>query len=590
MVFDSKRDKKASWNGDSTSKPSFLFEALEPRILLSADGLHAIVPDPLHPLIDNIPQVIQYAELPATSEQVEEQAQSDTHNIDIYPPILTLSPDNESTETTEQPVGLDEVFDQEVFALTSQAKAEYSTQNSTVVIETTVDKSGNHETTTTTEDKNLPVNSDENLSTEEATSIEIRGPPAIEGVSSIIDDEGANLTAAAAPVELLEADGILTYEQLAPIVEEAINRWSASELVTGRGINLDQVAFTVVDLEGDALGEAAGDVVYIDSTAAGYGWFVDTTPSWQEEYLELDNHQLIAESTSVAYGRMDLLTVVMHELGHVIGLEDIDPEDYPGELMAGALRPGQRRLIGSADELASSSVIHNFASLSGLNITTYTVDSLADVVALDGVVTLREAIEAANTNVAVNEAPAGSDTEVDVIQFNPYLTGGTIILSGTEFSITDDLDIRGLGADNLTIDAADSSRIFDVGNAVTASISGLHITGGNDSQGGAIRNSGILALSQFLVEGNQSTDAGVIYNSGTLTIDESTISDNICSGSTGGAVVNDGVAGILVVTGSLLYNNNGVDGAGIRNVDGGAAIINSTISGNTATGPGGGIL
>jgi hypothetical protein len=84
--------------------------------------------------------------------------------------------------------------------------------------------------------------------------------------------------------------------------------------------------------------------------------------------------------------------------------------------------------------------------------TIYLVDSLEDVVAADGVLTLREAILAANTNQAVNEAPAGSPDAPDVIQFHPDLAGGTIVLSGQPLVITEDLQIVGPGADQLTID------------------------------------------------------------------------------------------------------------------------------------------
>ena len=92
--------------------------------------------------------------------------------------------------------------------------------------------------------------------------------------------------------------------------------------------------------------------------------------------------------------------------------------------------------------------------------TSYLVDSLDDAVASDGVVTLREAIEAANTNQPVYDAPAGSSSESDIIEFAPSLNGGTIVLSGRELFVTDDLDIRGPGANQLAIDADGRSRVF----------------------------------------------------------------------------------------------------------------------------------
>jgi hypothetical protein len=58
---------------------------------------------------------------------------------------------------------------------------------------------------------------------------------------------------------------------------------------------------------------AAGRVITLDVNAAGWGWFVDLTPWEDSEFLLLGNQ---AEQ-----GRMDLLTVLVHELGHVLGFE-----------------------------------------------------------------------------------------------------------------------------------------------------------------------------------------------------------------------------------------------------------------------------
>ena len=133
-------------------------------------------------------------------------------------------------------------------------------------------------------------------------------------------------------------------------------------------------------------------------------------------------------------------------------------------------------------------------------LTAFTVNSLLDAVAADGVVTLREALEAANTNAAVFDAPAGSGVETDV-SLSPGLftdgtnpVPGTITLGGTQLTIADDVDVQGPGAELLTIDANQQSRVFYVNSGVTASLSGMTVSGGTADKGGGIFSSGILTL------------------------------------------------------------------------------------------------
>ena len=77
--------------------------------------------------------------------------------------------------------------------------------------------------------------------------------------------------------------------------------------------------------------------IYLDRDADGHGWFVDATPGANEEFDHAGN----ALSNGPAAGRMDLLTVLAHELGHALGLEDLLGES--DDLMAEALAAGVRR-------------------------------------------------------------------------------------------------------------------------------------------------------------------------------------------------------------------------------------------------------
>ena len=114
---------------------------------------------------------------------------------------------------------------------------------------------------------------------------------------------------------------------------------------------MDEVTFEIVDLAGLTLGETTGNTILIDSTAAGYGWFVDTTTSDDSEFTAgSSGGELLASESSDAFGHMDLLTVVMHEMGHVLGLEDFDPKAQ--ELMDATLETGVRSSVSHADEPA----------------------------------------------------------------------------------------------------------------------------------------------------------------------------------------------------------------------------------------------
>ncbi|HUU82141.1 MAG TPA: Ig-like domain-containing protein, partial [Phycisphaerae bacterium] len=233
--------------------------------------------------------------------------------------------------------------------------------------------------------------------------------------------------------------------------------------------------------------------------------------------------------------------------------------------------------------------------------TLYTVDSLADVVAADGVVTLREAIAAADSNAAVTaDVLAGSATETDRITFdqaalqaeagvgNPLV----IVLGGTELTISDDVDIVGLGAETLTVDAGEASRVLGItGSDVEVTLGGLTITGGRTASGydgGGIYNSGgTLTLTDVTVSGNtasSSGEGGGIWNSyGQLTLTNVTVSGNTAGW--GGGIYN--YSGTLSLTDVTVSGNTGQCAGGVCSWYGTLTLTDVTVSGNTAYGGGG---
>jgi len=176
-------------------------------------------------------------------------------------------------------------------------------------------------------------------------------------------DDGDNLMAAEAPAVQAKTESMLTYDDLSPIVDEAIERWADALGINGVTVTLlHEVSFQIVDFNDLTLGRAIGDTILIDADAAGFGWFVDTTPYDDTEFRrENVDGELLATASSSAYGDMDLLTVVMHEIGHVLGFEDLDAEEYSSDLMSATLAASVRRLDIEADQSVTAGTDYNLA-------------------------------------------------------------------------------------------------------------------------------------------------------------------------------------------------------------------------------------
>jgi hypothetical protein len=135
---------------------------------------------------------------------------------------------------------------------------------------------------------------------------------------------------------------VLTQEQLQPIVTEALELWRESGADVGSLRDAAETMFQVVDLSGADLGQAsAAGIILIDQDAAGHGWFVDPTPADNSEFTVKQAGELLATSGTAA-GHIDLLTVVMHEFGHMLGYEDI--ASSMNMLMSEELSAGIRHL------------------------------------------------------------------------------------------------------------------------------------------------------------------------------------------------------------------------------------------------------
>ncbi len=235
--------------------------------------------------------------------------------------------------------------------------------------------------------------------------------------------------------------------------------------------------------------------------------------------------------------------------------------------------------------------------------TVITVTTDEDELNSDGDCSLREAIQAAHTNADVDLCPAGSPINPDTIVVPTGVYTLTRTGAGENNNATGDLDIRsdmnirGAGSANTTINGNHIDRVLEIPIAgPTVTIDDLTITNGRTGQGGGIRNVGTLTLNNVVVTGNtaSTSDGGGIHNyGGTLTLNDCTVSDNTASGD-GGGISNYGgatttlnrctVSGNSATAGGGLHNDY-YAGSGINRL----TLNNSTVSGNWATGHGGGI-
>jgi len=166
----------------------------------------------------------------------------------------------------------------------------------------------------------------------------------------------AGLLASSSPNPASLAESTVTMEALTPIVAEAVERWSSALAISGNTMALDQVQFKISDLPGALLGQTIGNTVTIDTDGGGYGWFIDPTPADNMEFSRRTaTGELFAVASSPAFGRMDLLTAVMHELGHELGFEH-----QPQGIMEPTLKTGER--LNPTDLSASAQVTPRLAN------------------------------------------------------------------------------------------------------------------------------------------------------------------------------------------------------------------------------------
>jgi len=200
--------------------------------------------------------------------------------------------------------------------------------------------------------------------------------------------------------------------------------------------------------------------------------------------------------------------------------------------------------------------------------------------------TLPYVVSQANANTNAD----GSEIEFDSSVFNSsspqtITLGATLVLSETAGPEV----IDGPGVGIVTISGGGAVRVFEVDSGVTATLSGMTITGGSvGGNGGGLFNSGSLTVDDSKFDANRaSRGGGALGNTGHIDLLNSGFADNSAQ-STGGAVSDSGSGSISGCTFSS--NSAGSWGGGISVNSGALTIINTSIDDNTSGYWGGGLV
>jgi CSLREA domain-containing protein len=188
-------------------------------------------------------------------------------------------------------------------------------------------------------------------------------------------------------------------------------------------------------------------------------------------------------------------------------------------------------------------------SPSPIHATTISVTTTEDELNSDGDCSLREAIRAANLDVAVDACAAGSGSDDITLPAGTY----TLSISGGEedAAATGDLDLTGVvtltgaGMASTIVDGALLDRVFDVQSGGDATISDLTVQHGRPTEfpgyGGGIRDAGTLTVSEVRLFDNHAEYGGgmsVVASPATLSMLDSLVDAN--EGAVGGGALHVG--------------------------------------------------
>jgi hypothetical protein len=219
----------------------------------------------------------------------------------------------------------------------------------------------------------------------------------------------------------------------------------------------------------------------LDTDGNSLGWFIDTTPDDNTEFDQTLTTTAYRATTGAASGKYDLLTTILHELGHLNGIirgntafdthvqningiptfidggitatltpdgSHLDPNLYPYDLMNTSLKPGVRKLPPSLDlsilntlwsnkpttsQQLSTTANLTAGALIGITNTPTTWNTAGATNIINGTATLTEQSQKLSELTQAFIIPTGAKTLQFTITDNHLIPGDTTLTANDAF-------------------------------------------------------------------------------------------------------------------------------------------------------------